>query len=112
MEGFSCTHLAIVTDVPHQLWEAITTDGPGGTPLWLTRAVHNKPLFFFLNYARCYFHYLSPKFLSESINPYLTLIAFFLVYLLWKRGGRIWSIVRTIIILYPFVFLIELQRMW
>lgn len=110
MDGFTCTHIAVLSDVPHQLWEAITTDGPGGTPLWMTRMLHNKPLFYLLNYARCYFHYLSPHFVSESLNPYLAIAMLLLVYYLWKRGGRAWSVVRLLILLYPLVFLFELQR--
>ncbi|OGY18543.1 MAG: hypothetical protein A2900_03215 [Candidatus Chisholmbacteria bacterium RIFCSPLOWO2_01_FULL_50_28] len=111
MEGLFCTHVAITTDVPLQIWEAITTDGPSGTPLWLTRVLHNKPVFFFLNYARCYFHYLSPKFLGEVLSP-LGAIAFLAVlYFIAKRGGKAWNVLYLIIALYPLVFLFELQKM-
>jgi len=110
MEGFSCTYQAILNDVPLQIWEAITTDGPSATPLWVTRAFHNKPVFYFLNYARCYFHYLSPKFLSDAIGPIGTIILVIAVCRLWKSGGTLWKIIRWFIILYPIVFLFELQR--
>ena len=110
MEGFSCTHQAIIIDVPHQLWESITTDGPGGTPLWLTRMFHNKPVVFLLNYLRCYFHYLSVHFLSQTGGPFFALGVMLGVFLLWKKGGRPWKIVLWILVLYPLVFVFELQR--
>lgn len=110
VEAFNCTHLAIITDVPHQIWEAITTDGPGQTPIWFTRVMHNKPLFFFLNYARCYFHYLSPHFISQVISPYGFIIVALAVYALWKKGGKAWKITQWLIVLYPMLFLFELQK--
>lgn len=111
MEGFSCTHLAITTDVPLQIWEAITMDGPSSTPLWLTRVLHNKPVFYFLNYARCYFHYLSPKFLSEVFSPLGAIALLAGLYLIAKRGGKSWKLLRWIIVLYPLIFLFEIQKM-
>jgi len=94
MEGLFCTHVAITTDVPLQIWEAITTDGPSGTPLWLTRVLHNKPVF-----------------LGEVLSP-LGAIAFLAVlYFIAKRGGKAWNVLYLIIALYPLVFLFELQKM-
>lgn len=110
MEGFSCTYQAIVADVPHQLWEAITSDGAGSTPILVTRMLHNKPLFYAINFARCYFHYLSPHFLSQNLGAILTIGIILGVYYLWYRGGIAWKIIRVIIILYPLIFLFELQR--
>lgn len=110
MEGFSCTHNGILMDVPYQIWEAITTDGTSRTPLWLTRSLHNKPVFYSLNYARCYFHYLSPHFLSESLSPLATIAIIIGLYLLWRKGGKPWKLTKWILILYPLIFLFELQR--
>lgn len=109
MEGFTCTHQAIQMDLPFQIWEAITTDGPGETPLWLTRVLHNKPVFYFLNYARCYLQYLSPHFLSQTLNPYLTIAILLTLYGIWKKGGRIWSVTRLLILIYPLLMLFELR---
>jgi hypothetical protein len=110
MEGLSCTHLAITTDVPLQLWEAITTDGESNTPIWLTRTLHNKPLFFILNYLRCYFHYLSPHFLNQMLGSQFTIILIIALYLIWKRHLRIWRIMKWVIFLYPTFFIFELQN--
>lgn len=110
MEGFTCTHNAILIDVPHQIWEAVTTDGPGQTPLWMTRMMHNKPVFYLLNYARCYFHYLSPPFISQRLSAFGAIAVFGLLYVLWKKGGKTWRITKLIIVLYPLIFLFELHR--
>lgn len=110
MEGLSCTHLAIVNDVPLQLWEAITTDGTGQTPLLMTRALHNKPLYFVINYARCYFHYLSPHFLSQTLGPFITIALIAGVIIIWKKGEKAWMLTKLFLLLYPLFFLFELQR--
>jgi hypothetical protein len=110
MDLFTCTHRAILVDVPYQIWEAITTDGVSRTPLWLTRVLHNKPIFYFKNYARCYFHYLSPLFISEALSPYAAIAIFSVLYLLWKKGGKPWKLTKWILILYPLIFLFELQN--
>ena len=52
MTGLDCTYLSVKTDIPFQIWEAITTDPSGGTPLLMTRALHNKPLYYFTNLSR------------------------------------------------------------
>ncbi len=108
MEGFSCTHNGILNDVPHQLWEAISSDG-GGTPLLVTRVLHNKPLFFAVNYLRCYFHYLSPHFFAQQFGPGVALIIVALIFILWRQGGQNWKVAKIIILLYPILLVFELQ---
>ncbi len=110
MEGFHCTHLAILTDVPLQLWEVITTDGTTTTPIWVTRLFHNKPLFFTINYFKCYFNYLSPHFLNQVKGPWITILILAAVLAVWLRGGKLWKAAKFVIILYPLFFLFELQR--
>ncbi len=109
MEGLSCTHLAINTDVPLQLWEAIMTAGSAGTPIWLVRMLMNKPLYFLLNYLRCYFHYLSPLFISQQTSPFITILLILIVFLVWKRWSVGWKVIKWIILIYPLIFLFELQ---
>lgn len=65
--NFLCTKDWIFRDVPLQMWEATTADGVGAT-VWLTRFLHNKPLFYLNNFLRCYLSYLSFDFLAKTLS--------------------------------------------
>ncbi|MBI3558884.1 hypothetical protein HY085_00650 [Candidatus Gottesmanbacteria bacterium] len=64
--NFVCNYSWILGDVPHQIWEAQTADGSANT--LLTRFFHNKLAFYLNNFARCYFSYLSPDFLTKAFT--------------------------------------------
>lgn len=93
---FSCDLGHIQNDVPHQLWEAISADS--GSPLWLTRLLHNKPLFYANNFLKCYLSYLSPDFLNKTFSL-LGLILFGLG--LWHLVTNKRWVVLTILLLAP-----------
>lgn len=64
--NFVCTKTWILQDVPHQIWEAQTSDWNSNT--LITRFFHNKFLFYANNGLRCYLSYLSPDFIAAAFT--------------------------------------------
>jgi hypothetical protein len=50
--NFGCDFAYFQTEVPRQIQEAIMMDA--GQNVLLTRFFHNKPLFYLVNFCRCY----------------------------------------------------------
>jgi hypothetical protein len=108
MANPTCNFQSIQTDIPFQLWEAITTDPGGGTPYLLTRIMHNKPLSYLLNLTACYFSYLSPAELAYRIGPFLTLALILIIYFFWKNGGKIWILLKLLILIFPLIYMFQI----
>lgn len=91
---FSCDIGHIKLDVPHQIWEAVTSDGNANTIV--TRFFHNTPSFYVNNLVNCYVSYLSPDFLNQR----LTIFGLLLVILgLWHIViNRKWRILGAILV--------------
>jgi hypothetical protein len=72
--GFWCNSSWIFQDVPHQIWEAQTSDGH--TFPFIVRFFHNKVFFYLNNFLRCYFYPWS----TDAVSTAFTAVGVFLLY--------------------------------
>lgn len=100
----SCTRTWIVTDLPHQIWEAQAADGTGAYVLF-TRFLHNKLFFWGNNLLRCHLSYLSPDFLLKQFGFVLMVLFYLGIWRLLRRGQ---FLLLGILVLLPFVFVLDL----
>lgn len=110
-EPLTCTHRAIIQDVPFQVWEGVTSSGVYDLPVLLVRLIHNKPRYYFANYFQCYTHYFSPKFYFQSLDflgLFLFLGMLLGIHVLIKK--KHFKLLLFLIILYPTIMVFELYR--
>lgn len=91
---FTCTGSRILMDIPHQIWEAQTADGPANT--LLTRFFHSRPSFLAENFLRCYLSYLSVDFIAGTFTVLGLLL--FLLGLWYLISKRKWAIVSVLLL--------------
>lgn len=95
--GF-CTTGDILKEVATLIISDITTDVD--IPFFLIRALHNKPLYFFLTSLRCYFQYLDTTQLAIFVSPFLyPFIVFALLNKKWRR------LILISFIFFPLIFI-------
>lgn len=89
---YSCDIGHIKLDVPHQIWEAVTSDGNANT--LVTRFFHSSPSFYINNLTNCYLSYLSPDFLNQKLTILgLALFSLGLWHLIVNKKWRILAVI-------------------
>jgi len=109
--AFECTNFAIKQDIPLQIWDAHTTLTVAGIPTLLLRTLHNKLVYYIINYTQCYVHYFSPRVFIYNLGLLKTLVLASFLYFIYKKSPK--KIKRLIIFavaLYPIIMTFELYR--
>lgn len=110
-EGIHCTHQAIQVDMPHQIWEGMSSYVDSNVPTIIVRLLHNKLRYIGTNYTQCYLHYWSPKTLVQLLGIIPTIVLLLSLFLVWKKYPKLRLLIAIGCILYPLVFLFELYRL-
>ncbi len=109
-KALGCTHSAIQNDVPLQIWEALASTNTNTLPLIIIRILHNKLRYYPANYAQCYFHYLSPKFIVTQIKPVPSIIILLLLITLIKIKPQFKKPLIIGLAIYPIIMIFELYK--
>lgn len=78
--NFGCDLTYFQTEVPRLIHEAITTDG--GQHVLITRFFHNKPVFYLVNFFKCYLGFFN----------LLYIIALFGLYMVFQRIRKVFKV--------------------
>lgn len=108
----SCTDFSIRQGVPLQIWESLTEAGQDDLPLVLIRFLHNKPRYYFVNYAKCYLHYLNPSFFIYQFGLAAFIIVLLIILNIYKHLPRARPVLISLMLIYPLFMVFELYKLF
>lgn len=111
IKAFECTHLAVKNDVPHQIWEGISSLSESGLPIWVIRLINNKVRYYGVSYAQCYVHYWSPKFWLHWLQPLGFLVLLVSLVFIWYRLKWLRKPLLILAAVFPLIMIFELYRL-